>query len=154
MTAMLEVIREGLKDNVANWEERRGRRVYCDVSRNKIAEVARALVETYRLRFITASGTDTRFAVEILYHFSVDEEGAVLSLRVALAKNAAVSSPNDQLEVDSLAPFLKAAEWIEREMREMLGVNFRGHPDPQRLLLSDDWPAGSYPLRREGEVQT
>lgn len=154
---MLEVIREGLKDNVENWEERRGRRFYCDVSREKIAEVARALVETYHLRFVTASGTDTRFAVEILYHFSLDEEGAVLSLRVALPKapgGVEGSPPEEHLEVDSLAPFLKAAEWIEREVREMLGVNFMGHPDPRRLLLSDDWPEGSYPLRRDREVQT
>ena len=114
------MIREGLKDDVANWEERRGRRVYCDVPRDKIAEVARALVETYRLRFITASGTDTRFAVEILYHFSVDEEGAVLSLRVALPKDAALSSPNEHLEIDSLAPFLKAAEWIATHSRRLL----------------------------------
>jgi len=142
---------------VQSWEERRGRRFYCDVSREKIAEVARAIIETHRLRFVTASGTDTRFAVEILYHFSMDDEGAVLSLRVALPKapsGAEGSPPEAHLEVDSLAPFLKAAEWIEREIREMLGVNFKGHPDPQRLLLSDDWPSGNYPLRRDREVQT
>ncbi|MCX6358013.1 MAG: NADH-quinone oxidoreductase subunit C, partial [Candidatus Aureabacteria bacterium] len=54
---------------------------------------------------------------------------------------------------DSLAPVLKAAEWIEREIHEMLGVRFTGHPNLKRLLLADDMPEGRYPLRRDGENQ-
>jgi NADH:ubiquinone oxidoreductase subunit C len=42
-----------------------------------------------------------------------------------------------------------AAEWIEREMWELLGIRFRNHPDLRHLLLSDDWPEGKYPLRRD-----
>jgi len=39
--------------------------------------------------------------------------------------------------------------WIEREMRELLGITFEGHPDPRRLLLPDNWPDGVYPLRQD-----
>lgn len=141
MGEIMEKVRKELGDRISNWEERFGRRCYCDVARERIVEVARELFDTHRLRFTTASATDTRAAVEILYHFSADAEGAFLSLRVTL--------PKTDLAVDSLAPFMKAAEWIEREIREMLGVTFVGHPDPRRLLLADDWPEGSYPLRRD-----
>jgi NADH-quinone oxidoreductase subunit C len=41
-----------------------------------------------------------------------------------------------------------AAEWIEREMWELLGIKFLGHPDLRHLLLSDDWPEDNFPLRR------
>ena len=34
-------------------------------------------------------------------------------------------------------------------MHEILGINFKGHPDLKRLLLPDDWPDGVYPLRRD-----
>ena len=43
----------------------------------------------------------------------------------------------------------EAAEWIEREMWELLGISFTGHPDQRHLLLQDDWPEGQYPLRRD-----
>lgn len=143
MTALLEKIRDAFPDRLLNWEERGGRRFYADLDAAHVVPMARALCETWRLRFVTVSGTDTRAALELLYHFSSDAEGAVLSLRVAL--------PKERPEIDSLAPHLKAAEWVERELREMLGVEFRGHPDPRRLLLSDDWPQGVHPLRHDEE---
>jgi Ni,Fe-hydrogenase III component G len=52
------------------------------------------------------------------------------------------------LKMQSVATFLPAANWIEREIHEMLGVDFIGHPDLRRLLLPDDWPEGEYPYRR------
>ena len=39
--------------------------------------------------------------------------------------------------------------WIEREISELLGIKFKNHPDMRRLLLSDEWPEGVYPLRRD-----
>ena len=141
MTAVLGKIRDAFPDRLLNWEERHGKRFYADVADDTLVALVRALFETWRLRFITVSGTDTRAAIELLYHFSADAEGAVLSLRVTL--------PKEKPEIDSLAPHLKAAEWVERELREMLGVEFRGHPDPRRLLLADDWPEGVYPLRHD-----
>ena len=47
-----------------------------------------------------------------------------------------------------MALLCPAAEWIEREMWELLGIDFKNHPDMRHLLLDDDWPEGNYPLRR------
>jgi len=44
---------------------------------------------------------------------------------------------------------MPAAEWIEREIWEMLGIEFVGHPNLKHLLLDDDWPENNYPLRKE-----
>ena len=78
--------------------------------------------------------------MEILYHFTLEDINLLISLRVKLDKSR-------KLEIDSLVPVLEGANWIEREMHELLGINFKGHPDLRRLLLSDDWPQGVYPLR-------
>jgi len=62
----------------------------------------------------------------------LDEIRLILSLRVILDKS--------KLEIESLAPLLEGANWIEREIFEMLGIKFIGHPELKRLLLPDDWP--------------
>ena len=46
-----------------------------------------------------------------------------------------------------------ATEWIEREIHELLGVEFRNHPDMRHLLLADDWPADNHPLRKDWKVE-
>ena len=132
-------VRAGM--DMLDFKDRSSRRVYFTINKEILPKIVRYLFNDVRARFCTASGTDTRTAVEILYHFSVDEIGLIVSLRVILEK------PN--LEVDSLTSIMKCAEWIEREIHEMLGVNFKGHPNLRHLLLKDDWPEGNYPLRRD-----
>ena len=48
-----------------------------------------------------------------------------------------------------ITPLIPGAEWIEREMHDILGITFRNHPNMRRLILSDDWPEGVYPLRKD-----
>jgi len=55
----------------------------------------------------------------------------------------------DKPALESIAGICKGAEWIEREMWELLGITFKNHPDMRHLLLADDWPEGKYPLRRD-----
>jgi Ni,Fe-hydrogenase III large subunit/Ni,Fe-hydrogenase III component G len=50
---------------------------------------------------------------------------------------------------DSLTPYIYAANWYEREIRDMFGIEPTGHPDPRPLVLYDDWPEGVYPLRKD-----
>jgi NADH-quinone oxidoreductase subunit C len=96
-----------------------------------------------RARFSIATGSDTVKGIEILYHFSFDSRGGVfISLRVLLEDKKHPC-------IDSLTPVFKAADWIEREIHELLGVDFKGHPKLAHLLLVEDWPEGKYPLRKD-----
>lgn len=54
----------------------------------------------------------------------------------------------------SVTPAIPAAHWYEREVNDMLGIVPDGHPDPRRLVLHDDWPAGVHPLRKDFDVST
>lgn len=57
------------------------------------------------------------------------------------------SIKRDQPEAPTLSPVWKIAEWQEREVYDLFGVLYRGHPDLRRLFLNDDWEG--FPLRKD-----
>ncbi|MDI6839648.1 MAG: NADH-quinone oxidoreductase subunit C [bacterium] len=128
------------KFEVLSWLPHSPRRVYIEIDRKKITDMAHFLYEEKGMRLSTVTGTDTRRGVELLYHFSLDSFGVIYSIRVIV--------PKDELKIDSLATFLPAANWIEREIHELLGVNFEGHPNLKPLLTAEEWQSSRYPLRR------
>jgi len=135
-------IKERFGKKIIDWKENSSRRVYFTVNKEDIVEVAKFLFKDLGMRFSIASGVDTPLALEILYHFTIDETGEFYSVRAFI-------KDKKKPEIDSIAVIFPGAEWIEREIWEMLGVNFIGHPNLKRLLLSEDWPEGKYPLRHE-----
>lgn len=64
-----------------------------------------------------------------------------------------VNDPNP--EVPSVTPIWKGANWLEREVWDMFGIRFAGHPDLRRILTWDEFKAHplrkDYPLRGQGE---
>ena len=139
-----ETIQEKLGSKILAWEERSSRRIYLSVKKEDIFETVKLFFKELGLRFSIASGMETPDGFEILYHFAYDATGEMYSVRVFIddKKNPAI---------DAITPLFPGAEWIEREMWELLGINFKGHPNLKRLLLAEDWPEGNYPLRQSHE---
>jgi len=58
--------------------------------------------------------------------------------------------------VPSVTPLWPAADWLEREVYDMFGVNIVGHPDRRRILMPEDWQGfperKDYPLEGPGEL--
>jgi len=137
-----EIIREKLKDKIINWYEHSEKRFYFSVKPDDIFETVKFFFENLHLRLSTVTGLEVPKGFELIYHFSFDKEGEIFSVRVLI---------EDKLnpEIDSITPIIVGAEWIEREIWEMLGINFKGHPNLKRLLLTDEWPEGDYPLRHK-----
>ncbi len=138
---IIQKLEEKFGKKIIKCDKKCERRIYLDINPADLTDFAQYIFRDMGARFIIASGVDTPKGIEILYHFSFDSSGLILSLRILLDR--------DSLEVESLTPVFKAAEWIECEINELLGVNFRNHPNMRHLLLPDDWPACNYPLRRK-----
>jgi NADH-quinone oxidoreductase subunit C len=54
-------------------------------------------------------------------------------------------------QVPTVSDLWPAANWLEREVWDLFGIAFQGHPDPRRLLMPEDWEG--YPLRKDYPVQ-
>jgi len=78
-----------------------------------------------------------------VYHLLSLETGARLRLKVPIS--------GDNPRVDSAVPVWRAANAYEREIYDMFGIHFNGHPDLRRILMPDDWEG--YPLRKDYPVE-
>jgi NADH-quinone oxidoreductase subunit C len=56
--------------------------------------------------------------------------------------------PLSELEIDSVEPLWKSANWLEREVYDLFGVVFQGHPDLRRILMPETYAEG-HPLRKD-----
>ena len=136
---VLRDIRGRFKEDIIELFDKSPKRVYIEIGPESITKVASYIFKDLGARFNTASGVDARHHMEILYHFTIEALNLLITLRVKLEK----ARP----QINSLTPIMEGANWIEREIHELLGIRFLGHPDLRRLLLSDEWPQGVYPLR-------
>jgi len=137
---IVEKIRAGLGEKAGDIKVKNPRRVYMDVAGEDLVEVARYLWGELKARYAIASGMEVEGGFEVLHHFAFDKDHLVVSVRVKTGR--------ENPEIPSIANVIKGAEFIEREMHDLLGIDFAGHPNLARLILPDDWPAGVYPLRR------
>lgn len=129
-------------DRILKSEKRSARRIYVDIYPKDIVDVAGYLFKELGLRFNIASGVDDFDGIEILYHFSYDPSGVIVSVRAILMDK---QNPH----IDTITTLTRSAWWIEREIHELFGVEFDGNKDMRPLLLPDDWPKGVYPMRKD-----
>ena len=143
---IITTIQKQLGDRILAVVRKSDQRIYIDIAPQSVQEASRLMLDEFAARLQIATGMDSSNGYEVLYHWALDKEGFVITFRVLLDH----ASP----ELESIALMYPAAEWIEREMWELLGIHFKGHPDLRHLLLADDWPEGNYPMRRNHEVTT
>ncbi|MEO1991472.1 MAG: NADH-quinone oxidoreductase subunit C [Pirellulales bacterium] len=87
--------------------------------------------------------------VELVYHLwsTVSKASLVLKVKVSRWKD---DVPGRLPEVPSVACVWRGADWHEREVFDLSGVCFVGHPDLRRILCPEDWEG--YPLRKDYEM--
>jgi NADH-quinone oxidoreductase subunit C len=119
------------------------KRATLSVEPADISAICGFLYRNLNFRFIIATTLETEAGIEILYHFSKDTTGLILNVRVVLDR----SNP----EIDSLTKVLEGANWIEREMHEIMGVRFLNHPNLEKLVSDGNWAEGEYPYRDKGQ---
>ena len=87
--------------------------------------------------------------VEVVYHMSSIEHKHSLVLKVIVPRWKG-DVEGELPEVPSVASLWSTADWHEREVHDLVGVWFTGHPDMRRILCPEDWDG--HPLRRDYEM--
>jgi NADH-quinone oxidoreductase subunit C len=119
------------------------------VSRDDLPTVAPVLRDHPDLRFallaeLTAVDYHPRQPrFELIYLLVSLEHRSRLRLKVRLDGDAA--------RAQTVSGVWPAANWLEREVWDLFGIEFDGHPDPRRLLMPEDWDG--FPLRKDYPVQ-
>jgi NADH-quinone oxidoreductase subunit C len=119
------------------------------VAGGDVPAVARALRDAPALRFgllIEVTAVDflprePRF--EVIY--------LLVSIAHRLRARMKVALEGAEPRVSTVSDVWPAANWLEREVWDLFGIVFEGHPDLRRLLMPDDWEG--FPLRKDSPVQ-
>lgn len=114
------------------------------VKNDKWHDVARLLREDEQLSFdylMNVSGVDYEDHMEVVYHFESLSHKHRLCVRV--------KTDRENPSVASVTDLWPAADWDEREIYDLFGIRFPGHPNLKRILMPDNWVG--HPLRKDYE---
>lgn len=99
--------------------------LWCEIkSEEELLHVSQIL-QPLRARICTITCYKEEVGHEIVYHFDI--EGKILNLKLHVKQNS----------VTSITPYFKSADWTERELSELYGIELKNHPNPQRLFLDE-----------------
>ena len=86
-------------------------------------------------------GREPRF--EVVYHLKSFKTGARLRVKAPVAEPEDGGNPS----IDTVNPLWATANWMEREVWDLYGIQFRGHPDLRRILMYEEFVG--HPLRKD-----
>ena len=116
------------------------------VTRDRLHEVAQFLCNDpamdfdYIVHVSSVDWPDDEERFEVVYEFYSIRKRHQIRLKTRV--------PESDCVVDSLTDIWKGANFMEREVYDMMGIRFRNHPDLRRILMPDDYTEG-YPLRKD-----
>ena len=114
--------------------------------RDRLHEVAQFLHDDpamdfdYIVHVSSVDWPDDEERFEVVYEIVFDQKRHRIRLKTSV--------PESDCIVDSLTDLWKGADFMEREVYDMMGIRFRHHPDLRRILMPDDYTEG-YPLRKD-----
>ena len=119
----------------------RPRRVSIGVSLDNFIPVFAYLARDLALSHLcTITGLDEQDNLSFIYHLT-GESGIMVNLKTSVPKSNPV--------IKSVISYFPGAEIYERELVDLFGAKVEGLPEGNRYPLTDDWPKGQFPLRKD-----
>ena len=124
----------------------RPRRIFAEAPLDSFKEIFEYALQKLDFTVLsTITGLDDGTTLIFIYHIA-REDGIMLNIKVNADRNNPV--------IKTITGYFPAADIYERELMDLLGTKVQGLPEGKRYPLSDDWPAGEYPLRKDWKKST
>nr|MDO8100225.1 NADH-quinone oxidoreductase subunit C [Candidatus Njordarchaeota archaeon] len=141
--SMVEEIKKFLGEDLIEGKVQRPRRIYLKVKPGAHRKAIQYMKDNWGLYHIsTISGLDLGNNLEVVFHLNA--RNIEVNLRAEIPRNKA--------KIDTITDLLPGSNLYEREVHDLFGIEFRGHPNLEKLELPEDWPKGVYPLRKDWKV--
>ncbi|HEY5599290.1 MAG TPA: NADH-quinone oxidoreductase subunit C [Candidatus Manganitrophaceae bacterium] len=149
MSPIAQKIQERFPDAFVSSKEALGE-LTVTVRREKIVDVCRFLHDDPALDFdhisdicsVDYPNEEPRF--EVVYHFYSIEKNHRIRVKARV--------PEDDCAIDSVTGVWRGANFLEREVYDMMGIVFNNHPDLRRILMTEEYDEG-FPLRKDFPVE-
>lgn len=142
LPGIVAALRDKFGDDILAVDEYAGEQTVL-VHRDRIADVCRYLKDDQAFAYLTDIGGIDRFTeqerFEVFYNLVSFEKRKRIRLKVRVEEDAPT--------VPTVTPVYRSANWNEREVYDMLGIRFEGHPDLRRMYMPEDFEY--YPQRKE-----
>ncbi len=121
--------------------------LWINVGRDRLKEIVEYMVEIADdfPHFSVISPADVGEEVEVNYHLSLGYGSYMGEVPITLK----VTIPKKDLWVPTLTDIIPGTAFSEREIIEMMGIDVKGLEDKRHLFLTEDFPDGIYPWRRD-----
>jgi Ni,Fe-hydrogenase III large subunit/Ni,Fe-hydrogenase III component G len=140
---ILTVLTDKLGEKILQTQTPQPRKVFVRVNAGVHRDALKILLDEDESTGISAiTGVDLGKTIELMYH--VRTHGTVVTIRTEVRREDA--------RIKSVTDLIPGANFHEREVADLFGVTFEGHPNPRRLILSDNWPKNLFPLRKDAEI--
>lgn len=136
-------------DAVVSSEWKYLRTLLVEIKLDDFDEVMNIIKEEGISHLSTIIGLESDQGIELLYPFFTNTIDAIKADKFIIK----IILPKETPEITSLVSRFWGAQFYEREIFDLLGVNFRGHPNLQRLFLPDIMPEGVHPLLKKWSVE-
>jgi len=116
--------------------------VMADASTHR--DVLKALLKADEKTAVTAiTGIDLGATIGVYYHIRTAKSG-IITINVEV--------PKEKPQIKTISDLMPGAVFDEMEVTDLLGVVFKDHPSPGRIVLPDNWPDGVFPLRKDTKL--
>lgn len=114
---------------------------YIRVSSEDILPLMQTLRAKYGMNHLAnLTAVDYGTSFEVVYHlYAIPDNGLKLAVKTNITRETA--------ELSTVYPVYPTADWQEREVFDLMGIRFNGHPNLERILLPDDFTG--HPLRKD-----
>ena len=135
-----DVVMETMKE-FGTVEQVRANRFRITTTPDRLRDAVKTVQESLACdRLVTISTADTRQMFELHYHFT-GQHRTIVTVTIELSRETP--------ELPTMSDMLLPAGIYERQIHDLFGIVFSGHPALKKILLNEDWPENEHPLRKD-----